>query len=614
MEYEKDPNRKPYKSVLSNALWSIRGMVKDAPVSLLLMLLELPLAVFLAWSQVRLPALAVGKVTAGADLRDAAMAVGVMMLAMLVATVIRDICGAALGVKLQFYRFSRGRELIRKSMTGFFQTYEKKETRDMYGRAEKATWMWNGVQPLSDAPRFALTLTENLLCCALFGSVISFVNPWLTVLITLAPAVNILAERAYRKWEYGTRASRADNERKLDYILSKPAEFASYKDIRVYGMAGWFREVCRDLLKTDLSWAEKMNIRQFLSRLANLLMILIRDGAAYALLIARALRGEVTVEQFVLYFAAISSFADYVGNIITGWNNLGNGSLFLSDFREYLDLPDDMPDGELNADVFLNRTPEIVFDHVSFRYDGAEQDTIHDLCLTMAPGEKVALVGLNGAGKTTLVKLLCGLYAPTSGEIRIDGVPIRDFRREEYYKLLSPVFQDVRTGPFSLAETVTCRLDGSGDIARAENCLRLAGLGDKPDSLPRGMDTVLDRQISKDGTELSGGEKQKLMLARAIYKEAPILILDEPTAALDPIAENEIYLQYNAMTAGKTSLFISHRLASTQFCDRILFLDHGRIAEQGTHAQLIALKGEYSRLYEIQSCWYRDDCEGGEES
>ena len=221
-------------------------------------------------------------------------------------------------------------------------------------------------------------------------------------------------------------------------------------------------------------------------------------------------------------------------------------------------------------------------------------------------------MGANGAGKTTLVKLLCGLYMPTSGEVRIDGVPVGDFTREEYYKLFSPVFQDVQTAFFSLAETVACDLGDRVDKARAESCMRRAGLGRKLDSLPLGVDTRLDKQVNKDGIALSGGEAQKLMMARALYKDAPVLVLDEPTAALDPIAENEIYLQYRDMTQGKTSLFISHRLASTRFCDRILFLKDGRIIEAGSHDELIALGGEYAKLYEIQSCWYRDDYKGGE--
>ena len=286
-------------------------------------------------------------------------------------------------------------------------------------------------------------------------------------------------------------------------------------------------------------------------------------------------------------------------------------SLNVCDFREYMDLPEQDGTKEANVQEHLKTAPEITFDHVSFRYDGAKEDTLQDIHFTIRSGEKVALVGLNGAGKTTLVKLLCGLYLPTKGDIQINGISVRKFSRNDYYRLLSPVFQDVQTAFFSLAETVCSQIGTCEDSAKAEHCLRLAGLGKKLDSLPEGIHTKLDKQINENGIELSGGELQKLLLARALYKDAPILVLDEPTAALDPIAENEIYLQYHQMTKTKTSLFISHRLASTQFCDRILYLQNGKIAEEGTHAELISFGGEYSKLYEMQSCWYRKDYKGG---
>lgn len=258
----------------------------------------------------------------------------------------------------------------------------------------------------------------------------------------------------------------------------------------------------------------------------------------------------------------------------------------------------------------MNRAPEIVFEHVSFRYDGATEDAIHDLSFTLHAGEKLALVGLNGAGKTTLVKLMCGLYRPTQGTIYYNGVPASAFKRREYYRLFSPVFQSVRTMLFSIAEHVSGRALEQTDLQRVEACLRQAGLWDKVASLPKGVLTPLDKQVDEAGTELSGGEAQKLMLARALYKDAPTLVLDEPTAALDPIAESRIYAEYNAMAQGKSSLFISHRLASTAFCDRVLYLENGCIAEEGTHAELLRRGGKYKELFDIQSCWYKEGEDG----
>ena len=247
-----------------------------------------------------------------------------------------------------------------------------------------------------------------------------------------------------------------------------------------------------------------------------------------------------------------------------------------------------------------------------FRYEGAERDTIHNLSLKIRSGEKLALVGLNGAGKTTLVKLLCGLYRPTSGEILYNGIPQSDFCREDYYRLISPVFQEVRTAFFSLAETVSGKSVAETDLERAERCMRQAGLGPKIDALPDGIHTKLNKKVHENGTELSGGEAQKLMLARALYKDAPMLVLDEPTAALDPISESRLYAEFNAFAEGKTALFISHRLASTSFCDRIILLEEGSIAEEGTHQELIAANGKYRQLFDIQSGWYKTDPEGGD--
>lgn len=524
-----------------------------------------------------------------------AFRVGMVILLMLTANVLRTFSkGLSQTYYLTKYRFQKNMEVNRKSMTCFFQNYESKDIRELGDRATLATQQWNGVQPVSDVPSRSMKLVENILCYLLFGSVISFVSPLLVPILTIAPAVNWFCARAYRNWEYAHRDKWTDIDHRLWYVQGETADFRAGKDIRIYGCAGWFRQIYSDLCARRAFWNRQLIWRSFLSRIADLFVILLRDGAAYALLIKMTLAGELTVDRFLLYFSAISMFASFIGNIMTEWNGIRATSLDLCDYRKYLDLPEQDGTGEADVTKLLGTAPEITFEHVSFRYEGAHSDTLQDLNLTLNSGEKVALVGLNGAGKTTLVKLLCGLYLPTEGDIKINGISVRKFRRKDYYRLFAPVFQDVQTGFFSLAETVSGQIGEGTDFRRAGQCLELAGLGEKLRSLPQGIHTKLDKQLYADGIALSGGEAQKLMLARALYKDAPVLVLDEPTAALDPVAENQIYLRYQEMTQKKTSLFISHRLASTQFCDRILYLKDGQVAEEGTHQELIAL-GESMR-------------------
>lgn len=602
--------KKPIYSARANMLWCLRMLIKTSPLAFFLMAIMVPMNIALQYLTIYLPALVVSEVSLGEPLQEILVPVGGVILAMLVADTLVKALEFIKQSNLGIYRYKLGDTITRKNLGLFYQTYEKKEVRELARRAQMTTEMWGGVQPTTDIVTNGFGIIENIIGYFLFGTVISFASPWLLPFLTIVPIFNLLAVRAFNRWEYRHRSEMTELNHKLGFVEELPDNFAAAKDIRIYSMASWLRECYRDLSAKRGEWDKKTVKKQFLSRLVDLIVILVRDGAAYAILISMVLKGEIGVDQFVLYFAAISSFATWVGGIIDCWNKIHENSLKICDYREYADFPDEDGNGGLQAKDYVNEAPEIVFDHVSFRYEGAEEDTIHDISFTLHRGEKLALVGLNGAGKTTIVKLLCGLYRPSAGEIRLNGMPIGGFARSEYYKLLSPVFQDVRTAFFSLAETVSAQSLTDTDVKRAEDCLRTAGLGDKIDALPEGIYTKLDKTVNKDGTGLSGGEAQRLMLARALYKDAPVLVLDEPTAALDPIAESRIYTEYNRMTKKKTSLFISHRLASTSFCDRILVLEKGRIAEEGSHEGLMRQGGIYKDLFDIQSAWYQE--EGGQ--
>ena len=604
--------KKPTHSVFSNFAWSLKMLLKYSRAAFFITALFIPINIGLRYLEIYLPSLVVSEVTNGQTLNHSLLSIGIVMLLILLGNMIVQALGHIRNSTLGIYRYKMTDLVTRKQLSMFYQTYEQKEVRDLANRASIATQMWDGVQPLTDIVYSGFGMIENLLGYILFGSVISFASPWLVPILTVAPIVNILSVKAYNKWEYAHRSKMTDLNQKLGHVEELPDDFAAAKDIRIYSMASWLRECYRDLSDQRSKWDRNVVKKSFLSRIADLVVILIRDGGAYALLIHMFYSGKIGLDEFVLYFAAISSFASWVGGIISCWNKANTVSLKLCDFRDFVDYPEYDGSGIAKAADHMNTVPEIEFKNVSFRYDGAEQDTIHDLSFKIKSGEKLALVGLNGAGKTTLVKLLCGLYRPTSGEIFFNGIPLSDFKREDYYKLISPVFQEIRTAFFSLAETVSGKSTAETDLEKAETCMRQAGLGAKIDALPDGIHTKLNKKVHENGTELSGGEAQKLMLARALYKDAPLLILDEPTAALDPIAESKIYNEFNVMAKNKTSLFISHRLASTSFCDRIILLENGNITEEGTHQELMGANGTYKGLFDIQSCWYKEDMEGGD--
>jgi ATP-binding cassette subfamily B protein len=279
-------------------------------------------------------------------------------------------------------------------------------------------------------------------------------------------------------------------------------------------------------------------------------------------------------------------------------------------FRSYLEYPEEYKREGGTEIKDKDKPGRIELKDVCFRYSEDGEDIIKDFNLAIEPGEHLAVVGLNGAGKTTMVKLLMGLSEPTKGEVLYNGTDIREYDRDRYYEIFGAVLQDYSLLPVTIAEIVSEQPDSENiDKERVQRCLRSAGLSDKIASLPEGINSKYDKTFWDDGVNFSGGEIQKLLLARALYRQSPIVVLDEPTAALDPISENSLYETYDEMMKGKSTVFISHRLASTRFCTRIILIEAGRIKEEGTHDELLAKKGRYYELYETQAKYYRDNNE-----
>ena len=381
------------------------------------------------------------------------------------------------------------------------------------------------------------------------------------------------------------------------YIKSDQAA----KDIRLYDQSDALLTIVRNSfdLKKWLSsyfYAGRVN--------GVMLGILAVLGGGYYLIAGYgALQGEVTVGGIVQSVGAVTIFATAVGTLIMTLGRLVDNAMFLKPMKEYLSLPDLLVKGSKPVPPPKGHCYLFQFRGVSFRYPGTEEYALRDLDLEFRAGQRLAVVGKNGSGKTTMIKLLCRLYDPTEGEILLDGVNIKEYDYDQYTALFSVVFQDFCLFPFQLGANVAA--GEVYDIGSVTDCLRGAGFSERLGTMPDGLDTMLYKSFDEEGTQVSGGEAQKIALARALYKDAPFVILDEPTAALDPIAEYEVYTTFDQTIGGKTAVFISHRLSSCRFCHDIAVFDQGRIVQRGSHDALLTdAGGLYSELWNAQAQHY----------
>lgn len=447
-----------------------------------------------------------------------------------------------------------------------------------------------------------------------YAAILFQVGWWIALLAAGCAVISFLVRDRIMRQRHVDTSEWVKYASKPYYLNDKSGDYHYGKDIRIFSMGAWFREIFDIHIRLCEDWQLRHEKPLWKADLLDGVLTLCREGIAYAYLIDLVLHGQILASDFVLYFAALAGFSTWVLDAANQLSMLSRYSNQICDFRAMLEKPDVFRHGSgETAQTHMNRPVEITLQDVSYRYPGAEVDAISHLNLTIHPGEKLAIVGLNGAGKTTLVKLICGLLDPTEGAVFCNGINVKDFDRQEYYRLFSVVFQDFYLPPLTIAETISCDTLENTDFDRIAECLALADLTEKVYSLPHGVRSTLVRDVNEDAVELSGGETQRLILARALYKKAPMVILDEPTAALDPIAEHQMYQKYHEMTRERTSVYISHRLSSTRFCDRILYLENGAIAEAGSHAELLALHGKYYDLFSVQSQYYKEQPKGGAE-
>ena len=456
----------------------------------------------------------------------------------------------------------------------------------------------------------AVLFFSNLLGFLAFAGILCAVSPLLIAFLCLTALAGFFLDRRISKWIGENRDEKAGYERRMQYVVSAADDVRAAKDIRLYRMAAWLNGIYDRNLEGLLGWYRRYTAKLFGVSAADSALALVREGVTYAFLLYLALKGKITVAEFVLYFNAVAGFSAWFGSMLGQIAGIQRLNQSMNRFRSYLEYPEHYL-REQGKPVGSRKKPErIELRGVSFRYGEDGEDVLRDFSLALEPGEHLAVVGLNGAGKTTLAKLICGLTEAAAGTVLYGGTDIREYNRDEYYRLFGAVFQDYSILPVTIAEIVAEEEEENADPERVRACLRQAGLLDRIETLPDGIRSRYGRAFWDDGVSLSGGEIQKLLLARALYRDSPVIVLDEPTAALDPVSENRLYETYDGIMKGKTTLFISHRLASTRFCHRIVLIGDGRILEEGTHEELLAKKGRYYELFETQAKYYRENPDG----
>lgn len=587
----------------SNLKYMLKNWIAWDKKSLIYFFIRVPALVFQPIVTAYIPKAMIDCITEGVTVGRLTLVVGLLSVLLVLTTWFAPFMQELLNGSARIIRMRYAVLAFRKNLYTDYKNIESPHGREKNKRAmEFYRSYYSGSSDFLDSC--------NQFCVCIVGIITSLALIYkinmIMILIILATCVcEFFLLKFLNKKEKKTKNERSKIFVRFDYYYNLCRDFSAAKDIRLYGFTDYFMlavaKIIYELEAVNQKFA-RQNIKVGGTRA---LLNLLRELVAYVYLTYLVCSSRLSVSDFIFYFGIITGFSNWIMNAVYQYSNLERCCNDCTAFREFAESTDE---NDNKPDIDFKDIESIEFQNVSFTYQSAEKSTINNMAFKVNKGENIAIVGENGAGKTTAVKLLCGLYFPTSGEILINGKSNRDFSGNSYFNLFSAVFQDYYFMPMTIAENIcaTSNYDKEKLFAAFEK----AGISDKINTLPDKEKSYMIKDVYKDAVDFSGGEKQKLLLAKAIYKNAPVLILDEPTAALDPIAENELYLKYNEITSNKISFFISHRLSSTRFCDRILFIKGGRIAESGTHEELMALKGLYYRMYQIQSYYYKEN--GGE--
>ncbi len=498
----------------------------------------------------------------------------------------------------KFFNYSF-EEISQRCMEIDFALTENKEALNQINKAQEGVSWSGGIHGIS---RAFFSIITNAVKIVGTITVLAVSAPWLLLIISVLLAVSALFNAKKNRIEIKYFSDLANIDRIWGYVIFELEDFRFGKDIRLYGAAGTLVEKSTQQMKRLVAFENKKADERYPWDVLDVAVGALRDFGTYLYLGALAIFGYITIGTFSQLTTAGGTLNASVQGVIFGFQDIVKRCNYAYEMVKLMEYPPYLEKGTRRVEN-LSKPHEIEFRNVSFSYPNTGVQVLKNVSIKIKAGERLSVVGLNGAGKTTFIKLLCRLYDTDEGEILLDGVNIREYDYEEYMKLFSVVFQDFRLLAFTAQDNILLGNEDSPE--HTDEMFAKVGLLDKINSLPKGRDTMMFRQFDRDGVQLSGGEQQKMAIARALYKDAPVVILDEPTAALDPVAEYEIYCKFNELVGGKTAVYISHRLSSCKFCDRIAVFSDCTIKELGTHEELVHKEnGIYAEMFSAQAQYY----------
>lgn len=593
--------KKKKRKRLSNIYFVYRHMMKWHPESMVILILNTFAVSVAPFIWVFVPKLVIDELQGQANLERILYILGITLLVTSIVHFTKEACIGVYRMKMSRIRMLFGLELHGKAMRLDYHHVESAETQTMLSRATRTT----------SNPNFGMGGVMKY-SFSFVGYVIGFIG-YIGILLSLHPLVllylliSVWTVYKLKKKADKYRYSREDDaryvNRKSRYLARTMTDFEFGKDTRIYQLKDMLLSKMKYYNQKHESIREQILMQYFKVDLIDTGLVLLRDGIVLGYITYLTLKGDMSFGNFILYTTAVSGFAQWMQELMRDFTELRLTARYVDDYRNFMEIDDDNT-AQISGPLPQGNRLSISFENVDFAYPGTNKKVFEDLSLNIPAGQKLAVVGVNGAGKTSLIKLLTGLYQPNKGKITINNTDIASIPLTEHYKLFSVVFQEIKPFAASIAENVA----GSEiiDENKIWDAITRAGLKEKIHSLDKKLNTPLLKVIEDDGLELSGGENQKLALARALYKNGPIVILDEPTAALDPIAEKDIYESFSDMIDGRTAIFISHRLSSTKFCDRVAYFENGIIEEYGTHEELMTQGGKYAHMFNTQAQYYQE--------